>query len=69
MRNILLSMELVLLTTASAFGVEKIDYQFAFGSGAGQPGVQQVSARDQYLAEEDLASNRTSTFPRPASRR
>ena len=65
MRNILLSMELVLLTTASAFGVEKIDYQFAFGSGAGQPGVQQVSARDQYLAERGFGIEPNVNVPTP----
>ena len=65
MRSILLGVGLVLITTASGLGVGKTDYQFAFGSGAGQPGVQQISTRDQYTAEKGFGIEPNTNVPTP----
>src|SRR5262245_37065921 len=65
MRNIFLSVELVLVTAATALGAEKTDYQFAFGNGTGQPSAQRVSAQDQYTAEKGFGIEPSINVPTP----
>src|SRR5262245_54188696 len=65
MPNILLSELLVLYVAASALGAEKTDYQFAFGSGTGQPDAQHVSAQDQYGADRGFGIEPNINVPTP----
>ena len=65
MRNLIWMISLVVFALVSVGRAEQRDYQFAFGTGTPQPGVQQVSAQDRYTAEKGFGIEPNVNVPTP----
>ncbi len=65
MRLLLFVASLTIIAATFSIAAERSDFQFAFGDGTPQPGVQRVSAQDRYTAEKGFGIEPNVNVPTP----